>query len=84
MLLSSSFVAEIDELKNHYDIRQIYAREMGQALAKKVDQHLLQLTVLASAASATISGGNTGGSVIDADCISIATSMISSVFEGIQ
>ena len=45
MLLSSSFVAEIDELKNHYDIRQIYAREMGQALAKTVAVSYTHLTL---------------------------------------
>ena len=66
MLLASSFVAELDELKLHYDIRSIYAREMGQALAKTVDQNLLQLAVLGSQASATITGGNGGTEITDA------------------
>tara|TARA_B100000287_G_scaffold435327_1_gene503092 strand:+ start:2074 stop:3024 length:951 start_codon:yes stop_codon:yes gene_type:complete len=84
MLLSSSFVAEIDELKNHYDIRQIYAREMGQALAKTVDQNLVQLAVIGANASATISGGNGGDVITDADANTNATSLIASLFEGIQ
>jgi N4-gp56 family major capsid protein len=84
MLLAHAFLAEIDELKNHYDVRSIYSKEMGQALAKKVDQHLLQLVVLASAGSATITGGNGGSNVIDADCKTNATSMVASIFEAVQ
>ena len=84
MLLSHAFIAEIDQLKNHWDARSVYSKEMGQALANKVDQHLLQLVVLASAGSANVTGGDTGGSVVDADCKTNATSLISSVFEAIQ
>ncbi len=84
MLLSSSFVSEIDELKNHYDIRQIYAREMGQALAKTVDQNLVQLAVIGANASTTITGGNGGDVITDADANTNATSLIASLFEGIQ
>ena len=84
MLLASSFVAEIDELKNHYDIRQIYAREMGQALAKTVDQNLIQLAVIGANASATITGGNGGDVITDADANTNSTSLIASLFEGIQ
>jgi acetyltransferase-like isoleucine patch superfamily enzyme len=57
---------------------------MGRALANKVDQHLLQLSVLAAAASTTITGGNGGTSVTDADCKTNAASMITSIFECAQ
>ncbi|MBC8435462.1 MAG: hypothetical protein H8D84_00615 [Proteobacteria bacterium] len=84
MLLSHAFIAEIDQLKNHWDARSVYSKEMGQALAKKVDQHLLQLVVLASAASANVTGGTGGAGGVDADAKTNATSLISSVFEAIQ
>lgn len=84
MLLASSFVAELDELKNHYDIRSIYAREMGQALAKTIDQNLVQLAVIGANASTTITGGNGGDVITDADANTNATSLIASLFEGIQ
>ena len=84
MLLASAFVAEIDELKNNFDVRSIYSKEMGQALAKKVDQHLLQLAFIASDNNATLTGGNFGGNVTDADCKTNAESMIASIFEAIQ
>ncbi len=84
MLLADAFVAEIEELKQHYDVRSIYSKEMGQALANTVDKHLLSLAILASQASANISGGNGGTEITDADANTNATSLISSVFEAIQ
>ncbi len=54
---------------------------MGRALANKVDQHLLQLSVLAAAASTTITGGSGGENVIDADCKTNAASLITSIFD---
>ena len=81
LLLSSAFLANLDEAKNHYDVRSIYSSEMGRALANKVDQHLLQLSVLAAAASTTITGGSGGENVIDADCKTNAASLITSIFD---
>ena len=84
MLLASSFVSEIDELKNHFEIRGEYARQMGEALAKSVDQRLLQLAVLASQTGDGITGSSNGHVITDADCKTNATSMIASIFEAIQ
>ena len=81
LLLSSAFLSNLDEAKNHYDVRSTYSSEMGRALANKVDQHLLQLTVLAAAASTTITGGSGGENVIDADCKTNAASLITSIFD---
>lgn len=81
LLLSSAFLANLDEAKNHYDVRSTYSSEMGRALANKVDQHLLQLSVLAAAASTTITGGSGGENVIDADCKTNAASLITSIFD---
>ena len=68
MLLANAFVAELDELKNHYDVRSIYSKEMGQALAKTIDKNILNLVVLASRAStANVTGGNIGAVITDAD-----------------
>lgn len=36
------FIANIDEAKNHYDVRSIYSSEMGIALANQMDKHVLQ------------------------------------------
>ena len=84
LLISNAFIANIDEAKNHYDVRSIYTSEMGRALANKVDQHLLQLSVLAAQASATITGGDAGTQITDADAKTNAASLISSIFECAQ
>jgi hypothetical protein len=84
MLLSHAFIAEIDELKNHWDARSVYSKEMGRALSNKVDQHLCQLAVLASQASTTVTGGNGGTQITDADAKTNATSLIASVFDANQ
>jgi N4-gp56 family major capsid protein len=84
MLLASAFLGEIDELKNHYDVRSVYSREMGQALAKTVDKNLLNLVVLASRASANITGGNAGLQITAATAKSSASVLVSSIFDAIQ
>ena len=84
LLLSSAFLSNLDEAKNHYDVRSTYTAEMGRALANTVDQNLLQLSVLAARASTTITGGNGGFVVTDADADTNAASLIESIFSCAQ
>lgn len=84
VLLSSAFISSIDDAKNHYDVRSQYSKEMGSALAKKTDAHLLQLTVLGARASSTVSGGDGGSVITDADANTNMTSLIDSIFEGAE
>ena len=61
MLLASTFLANIDDVKNHYDIRSVYANELGKALAVRFDTAIAK-TFLASARSASaVTGGKVGG-----------------------
>ena len=80
LLVSSAFLANLDEAKTHYDVRSIYTAEMGRALANTVDKNLLQLAVLGARASSTITGGNGGLSRIDADADTNVASLIESIF----
>jgi len=59
------FISNIDEAKNHYDVRGQYATEMGNALAYTYDRHILALSVLAARGAAPVTGEAGGGSVID-------------------
>lgn len=52
MLLSAAFVANIDEAKNHYDVRSIYTTEIGRQLAYTADENLIR-TVIAGATRTT-------------------------------
>ena len=60
VLLASTFIANIDELKNHYDVRSIYAKELGKALAKRFDLATMKTLTAAARSAATITGGKAG------------------------
>jgi len=64
LLVSPVFIAQIDEAKNHYDVRSIYTSECGASLANTADKNILQMAVLAARASATVEGAP-GGSTIN-------------------
>jgi hypothetical protein len=48
LLISSQFIASVDEAMNHYDVRSIYSREAGNALANTADKNISR--VIAQAA----------------------------------
>ena len=73
VLLASTFLASIDDVKNHYDIRSVYASELGKALALRFDKQIAK--VFCSAAretSAKITGGNLGG-ILDVSANAMGT-----------
>ena len=61
MLLASTFLANIDDVKNHYDIRSVYANEIGKALALRFDKAVAKSFIGAARSSAVITGGKVGG-----------------------
>ena len=61
MLVASTFLANIDDVKNHYDIRSVYANELGKALAVRFDTALAKVFIAAARSSAVITGGKVGG-----------------------
>lgn len=84
LLVSHSFISELDEAKNHYDVRSIYSKNMGEALSQKIDNHLLQLAVLAARSATTVTGGDAGSVITDADAHTSAASFIASIFEAAE
>lgn len=63
LLISSVFIPNIDEAKNHFDYRSIYSNECGIALAMNWDRNILQTGLLAARASATVTGAFGGASL---------------------
>ena len=62
VLLSSTFLSSIDDVKNHYDIRSVYANELGKALAKRFDEAVAKVFIAAAReATANVTGGKVGG-----------------------
>lgn len=64
LLVSSTFIANIDEAMNHYDVRQPYATELGRVLANTYDTNVARMFVKAARTTHPITGFR-GGSLID-------------------
>nr|WP_294850043.1 hypothetical protein [uncultured Sphingomonas sp.] len=62
-LISDVFVSDVDEMLNHFDVRQPYTKEMGEFLARHYDANILR-TILKSARSGALFAGDQGGSAI--------------------
>jgi len=58
LLVASTFVANWDEMVNHYDVRSVYASELGKALAKRFDLATMKTLAAAGRASASITGAS--------------------------
>lgn len=63
-LISDVFISDIDEILNHFDLRQPYTSEMGQFLARKYDSNVMR-TVLAAARGGALFAGDQGGTGIE-------------------
>ena len=86
LLISNHFIANIDEAKNHYDVRSVYSSEMGRALAFQMDKHVLQTMLQAAAASANVGDSSyaAGTIITDADSDTSANSLIGSIFDAAE
>jgi len=86
LLISSHFIANIDEAKNHYDVRSVYSSEMGRALAFQMDKHVLQTMLQAAAGAANVgdSGYEAGTIITDSDSNTSAASLIGSIFDAAE
>lgn len=75
LLVSSAFIANIDEAMNHYDARSIYSKEIGFALANHADKALIRTAIAGSldttdamgnASGSNVTTGGTGDGLVDA------------------
>lgn len=63
LLTASIFVANIDELENHYDVRGPYAAELGRELARVYDKNVARTFIQAARATSPLTG-RAGGTVL--------------------
>jgi hypothetical protein len=61
VLLASSFLASIDDIKNHYDIRSVYSTELGRALALRFDSAIAKVFIAGARSASTLTGAKDGG-----------------------
>jgi hypothetical protein len=88
LLLSSVFLSNIEEAKNHWDVRSAYSTEIGRALAFQKDKHILQTIGQAALASANVSDSGYGAGTVltntniaSATASTAANAMIDSLFD---
>lgn len=60
LLVAHTFVAKIDELISHFDVRSEYSKRLGQALAQTYDRNLLSMAVKAARDPAGLGKGAVG------------------------
>jgi hypothetical protein len=75
-LISDVFVSDIDEILNHFDLRQPYTQEMGRFLARKFDSNVMRAILLAARGGALFSGDQGGSAIQDADFDTDAVKLI--------
>lgn len=63
-LVSNVFVADIDEAKNHYDVRAPYSTEMGNALAYTFDKNVAAMVAKAARTATNFNTDLPGGTRI--------------------
>jgi hypothetical protein len=63
LLVADEFIANIDEAKNHYEIRSEYSTQMGEALAQTYDRGLISLAVKTARAGETGAVADQGAAV---------------------
>tara|TARA_B100000287_G_scaffold294693_1_gene277981 strand:- start:212 stop:952 length:741 start_codon:yes stop_codon:yes gene_type:complete len=76
-------IAQIEELKNHYDLRSIYATELGRALAVRSDIQALKTMIaagLTTTANITTPSSGTGTIVVNTTT-NTATGLVAALFD---
>ena len=87
LLVSSAFLSNIEEAKNHWDVRSSYSTEIGRALAFQKDKHVLQtIGQAAQVTTPSVTGGDAGTVLTNANIASAtdatsANGFIDSLFD---
>jgi hypothetical protein len=56
VLMASTFIASIDELVSHFDVRAPYNHQLGEALANEFDKNVLKVAVKTGGKQGTLTG----------------------------
>jgi hypothetical protein len=84
LIVAPIFLASIDELMNHYDVRGPYATEMGRELAQQYDVQVARTGILAARSAAVLTGRSGGSTVTHADMKTVGSRITTSLFTAAQ
>ena len=76
LLIAPVFVAQLDELMNHYDVRGPYAEEIGRELAYRYDLNVARMGVLAARTTVNALTGRPGGETIATAAMDTSSTVI--------
>jgi hypothetical protein len=83
-LIADTFIANIDEAMNHYDVRSPYSTELGLALALVYDKNVGRNIARAARGDALFAADVGGSQITDADSNTSATSLAGSIWAAKQ
>jgi hypothetical protein len=84
LLVSSTFISNIDEAMNHYDVRQPYSQELGRILAQTFDINVARCMVLAARAANPITARAGGSELKHTDMDTSSAVLTSALFRAAQ
>jgi len=84
LLVAPAFISNIDEARNHYDVRATYTSELGNALANTFDKNALRMVVQAARGSETITSSGKAGLQISKANYNTAALIIAALFEAAE
>lgn len=84
LMVAPIFVASIDEMENHYDIRGPYATEMGRELAYQYDKNVARMYVKAARATSALTGRSGGSIISGAGMNTNSDTMVAALFSAAQ
>lgn len=88
-ILAPVSLAEIDEIREHFDVRSMYAQELGRAVAEEYDRRALIMGFKGARAASNITAGGPdadkpGTALTDADFESNGASAVATLFQAMQ
>ena len=79
-LLSSVMIYQLDEMMNHYDLRQEYSAQLGADLARNMDRNIARVGLLAARSANVVSGLPGGGRIVSANSKTDASALADALF----
>lgn len=80
LLIAPTFIPNIDEAMNHYDVRSIYSGEVGDILGRAYDQAVARTGILNARAAAVLAELSGGATANDAAMLTDGTVLYNAIF----
>lgn len=81
LLISDVFIDDLEDAMNHFEVRQIYSKQLGEALAREWDSRVAQTIINAARASATVAGGYGGSTISHANMATDSAVLVAAIYD---